>query len=460
VKRKKNWFKRVPNQPNNYQQMKQVYLFCVLAFWFSSSWGQSSLTLDQAIAAAIEQNASIKIQRLETVAARNDVFKANAGKLPTVNAVAGGRYNNSYADVKLRTFQADPEFITLDEFGVQTAEANVGVQADYLLYDGGRSNARFRLLEELSDLERAKQEVLINQTILEVANVYFEILKLQNQAAFLTENINTSQARIENMEDKKSFGKATSLDILQLQTALNEDESTRDRILLVKANLMKDLNFLMRTSLDQNYTLADVAEIVEVPSIEATYEAMMVHNPQLRLSQVGLAVANTELTLNEVNNRPLVSSFANVGYNYQSNDVQQLARLHSAGVTVGLNASFNLFDGGVQRNRVAHAAIGVEIASEQCQLLVERLYNQVLKTHSSILLLQAQLQRAEQNLTTFEEAYAKTQDLFSAGKTNNLALRDAQIARLNALLRIDDLKVELLKADLQLKQLTGKLVEN
>jgi len=440
--------------------MKRIPLFFIIPLALHWGWSQTTLTLNQVITDAVEQNPSIKIQRMETVMAQNNVFKANAGALPTVNAVASSSYLNNFADVKLRTFQPDPEFINVDEFGVETVNANIGVQADYVVYDGGRSNYRLSLLEGLSDLEQAKQEVVINETVLAVAELYLEMLKLQNQATFLEENISTSKARIVKMEDRKQFGKATSLDILQLQTALNQDEAVLDDVLLAKANLMKDLNFLMGADLENDFRVASVEESIGVPSMEDIYNEILANNPQLQLSKVGIALAGTELQLSELDSKPTVAAFANLGYNYQKNDVQQLAQIHTAGLTLGINARYNIFDGGVRKNRIANAKIGVEVAAADRQLLEEKLYNQALKERSSLLLLQSQLEREQQNLQTFEEAYTKTQEFFLVGKADNLALRDAQLARLNVLLRIDQLKVDIFKANLRLESLMGKLVEN
>lgn len=439
--------------------MKLIYISILAVFSLQCGWCQTTLTLDQAIKMAVAQNPSIKIQRMETTVVQNNVFKANVGQLPTVNAVASGSYLNNFADVKLRTFQPDPEFINVDEFGVETINANIGVQADYVVYDGGRSNIRLNLLQGLSDLERAKQEVLVNETVLTVSELYLEILKLQNQAAFLTENISNSKARITKMEDRKQFGKATRLDILRLQTALNQDESALDDVLLVKANLIKDLNFLIGSDLEETFEVTAVAETITVPTIESIQQEILANNPQLQLSKVGIAVAGAELQLSELDTKPTVAAFASVGYNYQRNDVQQLAEIQTAGLTIGFNASYNIFDGGIRKNRINNAKIGVEVENSRRALLEESLYNQALKARSSLLLLQSQLAREQQNLQTFEEAYTKTQDLFLAGKANNLALRDAQLARLNVLLRIDQLKVDIFKSNLRLEQLMGRLVK-
>ncbi|MEM9886576.1 MAG: TolC family protein [Bacteroidota bacterium] len=436
--------------------MKLIYTFFI-AFIALQGWCQNTLSLEEAINQAIEQNPSIKIQRMETQVAQNQVFKGNAGKLPSLDAIGNATYNNNYADVKLRTFQRDPEFINVDEFGVENWLATIGVQANYVIYDGGRSDYRLQLLQGLSDVEQAKQQVLISETTLAVTQLYLEILKLQNQAAFLAENIENSKLRIQKMEDRKQFGQANQLSILQLQTALNQDEAALDNVRLVRSNLVKDLNFLIGVSLEQDFEVQELRSEMNLSDIESIYAAISSNNPALKLSKLGIALAGTELQLNQLERQPSVAAFAGVGYNYQRNDVQQLAEIQTAGIMLGVNARYNLFDGGVRKNKIQSAQMGVEIANGKRQLLEEDLRKRALKEYNSIELLQAQLAREKQNLQTSEAAYQKTEDLFATGKTNNLALRDAQLARLNVLLRIEQLEVDTFMAFMQLQQLMGSL---
>lgn len=441
--------------------MKKASILLVLAFMIQVSWGQQELSLKMAIRKTIAQNPSIKIQSLQNELAANQVFKANAGLLPTVSAIGSASYLNSLADVRLRTFQPEPmpEFIDIQEAGVETANVNVGIQADYILYDRGQGNARLRLLEGLSDLEKAKQGVLINELVKTVSELYLEILKLQNQATFLRENIEISKIRIQKVEDRKLFGKANQLDILQLQNALNQDEAALEEVLLIQENLKQDLNFLMGESLNNTFDVNTVSITVALPASTEISNIIIENNPQLQLSRMGVKIADQELALQKLANKPVVASFGNIGYNFQSNDVQQLARIHTGGITLGINASYPIFDGGLRNKRVQNAEISRALANSEQNLLAEQLTNQAIKEQNSLTRLQSQLQREQRNLATFEATYEKVQELYLVGKANNLSLRDAELGRLNALLRIDQLQVDILKAQIRLNQLMGKVLD-
>ena len=121
-------------------------LILIGAILVAPGYGQSLLTLSDAINNTIVQNPSIQIQQLEVTRTANNVFKANVGGAPLIRAVAGGSYISNYADVRLRTFQAEPAFINISESGVETINTDLGIQAEYVLLDGGRRNSRLQVL--------------------------------------------------------------------------------------------------------------------------------------------------------------------------------------------------------------------------------------------------------------------------------------------------------------------------
>ena len=203
------------------------------------------LDLQAAINLALTNNHDLKIQHQSILLANNNITKANAGLLPIIDAVGMGSYTNNFSEVDLRTFQPEPPLLTINESGVETSTISLGVEANYVLWDGGQSKIRFQLLEGLSAVEQAKQAVLVNGVISGITELYFEIVKLQNQTNVLQESIALTRERIAKIEDRKTFGKANKLTLLQAETTLNQDLSVLDNIELIKSNLLMDLKNLM-----------------------------------------------------------------------------------------------------------------------------------------------------------------------------------------------------------------------
>lgn len=422
-------------------------------------YGQANvLTLEEAVARTIAQNEAINIKRSETNIASNKIIKANAGKVPVVNAIGATEYNNNFTGVKLRTFQPEPEFIEIDEAGVESLTINLGLRADYTLLDGGQSKVRLQLLQDGANLSLAQQEVLINQTVLAVSELYLELLKLQNQADFLNENIAISEARIAKTQDRKQFGQATNLDLLRLQTALNEDLSALDEILLAKNNFTRDLNYLMGVNLDNQFEAVSLVMENSNEDLGELLSAIELQNPEVLLGKKATALAKNELLLTQLERKPTVNTFANLGYFYQTNDVQQLARIQSAGLTVGVSLRYNIFDGGRIENQIQNANMNIDLNTKKEDQMLHQIKTQASKEWHTLQHLQDRLERERTNLETFEETYNKVQSLFSVGKANNLDLRDAELARLNVLLRINQIEIDMLKSKIKLKSLKGEIV--
>lgn len=416
------------------------------------------LTLTEAITLAVENNPQIKIQRQQTRLAQSDVFKANAGLLPTIDAITDATYSNNFSDVTLRTFQPEPPEINIEEAGVESLTINAGVQAEYVLYDGKRGSYRYELLAGQSALAQAQQHVLINEIALAVAEVYLAILKLQTRTEFLMENIAVTQTRLTKINDRAAFGKVSGLAVLQAKTEVNQDENKLDELQLAQNNLIKDLNFLMGVAPSTTYAVVNTEYVVNLPSVEDLQSEIRNNNPLLKLNQRGIDLSNTQIQLAEAEKKPLVASFANLGLFYQNNDVQQLKSIRNLGGTVGISASYNLYDGGVNNHRIQTARINRNIENMRQEQQAADLFNEALKSRSNIVLLQTQLRRATENLVTYEETFKRTQDRFFVGKASNLDVRSAQLAQLNGRTVIEEIKVDIRRNVLQLEQLAGRLV--
>ncbi|MEM6316423.1 MAG: TolC family protein [Bacteroidota bacterium] len=439
--------------------MKNIYLlltlFCVGVSSSVTAQSAKMLTLDQAIDIALANNFDVKIQDQSTILAEGNITKANAGYLPRVDAVAGGNYSNAFTEVDLRTFQPDPPMINLSEWGVETTNMNLGLEGQYTLWDGGRRRYRYQLLEGLSAIEKAKKQVVINGLIKGVSELYFEIVKLQNQVLILEENVAVQTEQIQKLEDRNSFGKVNKLAILQAEANRNTDLSSIDNIQLVRANLVADLKDLIGDVSDTEYTLIAADALAPMLSVEEVSTKLVANNPQLKLANAGIALAEIDQLLAKSALKPVLNSFANFGYLYQQNDVQQLAQLQNVGITVGLTARYNLFDGGINKRNIENAQIKKDIEVLKLNQLSDNLVHQAKKELATQRMIQAQLARETTNLGIFEANYDKVNERYKIGQLPEITLREAQLALTNAKITIANLKADYQQSQMRLKQLMG-----
>lgn len=440
-----------------------TYLLCLYGICLSSNlMGQETLmktlSLEQALTLALENNKSIRIERERVSIAEERESIGNAGLLPTINLIGEANYSNNETDITLRTFQQPPAPATVnfDESGVASTTISGLVQADYTVFAGFSGKYRYRLLKSQNNIAQFQQQAVINQTVQEVSNLFLEIAKLQRREELLLETIKIDTDRISRINDEKQFGQATGLDVLNAQSNLNRDRTQLDEVLLAKNNLKRNLNFFIGYEPERRYRVMVEYRINAITEVDGVKSDVLANNPSLLLVREVVSIAESEIKLARSQELPRLDVFANYGYFNQENDLQQLAEITNLGYAVGGRLTFTIFNGNQTRTAIRTAKLNKETSELQEEQLADRLITDAITELNRMEILKNQLERERLNLRTFEEAYARTEERFKNGQATNLDLRDAQTALLDAQIIISELQVDLMKADITLNTLRGK----
>ncbi len=440
--------------------MKKIIIVSLALITWMSAKAQidETLSLEQAIALALENNQALKIEQRRLDIATNNVFPGNAGLVPTISLIGNASYQNSDTEALIRTFQDNPSTVAINDNAAATTTYTAVLQADYVLLGGFSGRYQYRLLQDQKDLAYFQQQATINQTIVNVADLFLEIAKLQRQEELLTQNVEIGEDRLKKVEDQFSFGRVTGLAVLNAKTDLNQDQSLLDRVFVAKNNLKRDLNFLIGLPAEKRYRVTVSYKPPSAMSIDALKQEVKAGNPNIQLSNAGMILADNQLKLNTAQRLPVISAFANYGYFNQENDFQQLAELQTLGYTVGVGLRYNLFNGGKTNRGIQSAKLNREISQFEQQQTEDRVLADAIKEQNNLELLQSQLKRDEENISTFRESYSRTEERYYNGKATSLDLRDAQNALRNAEIIISNLQADIMKSSLRLEALKGALI--
>ncbi|MEZ4850959.1 MAG: TolC family protein, partial [Bacteroidia bacterium] len=165
---------------------RYITVAILMAGFFSTSFGQERLTLDDAISIALENNYGILVARNDAQISANNAHPGAAGLLPTVSGNAGANYNNNNVQVEFAT-AAIP---SVDESGVVSSSMNAGINLNYTVFDGLGNVNTFRVLKKSAQLSEAQVQAVIEATISQVGIAYYAIARL-------TENYQTLQESAE-----------------------------------------------------------------------------------------------------------------------------------------------------------------------------------------------------------------------------------------------------------------------
>lgn len=445
--------------------MKNSYIFLVLSVLVtvSTSAQEQLLSKEDAIAQALENNFGIKVARNQVEIAENNKSLLNSGYLPTLTADAGATYNRDDATIEFPgQFQenGDPR----PDIELNQAEAqryNSGLTLNYTLFDGLGRLYNYKSLKEQYQLSELQARETIENTMLQLFSIYFEVARLTENVNVFKKALEISNDRITRAEYAFEYGQNTKLDILNAQVDVTNDSINLLNAEQQLANTKRDLNVILNKNLNETYAVDTVVTFIPRLQLE-DYIGLAKEN------NVALLQTNRSLTINKYDIKVSKSGYLpNIGLTgaYGWNLNQSAASAFFPGTnnqTYNLNLAarltWNLFDGGGTTVRVKNARIAYknqELLKNQIEIEVDRDILNALNIYENRLNIYA---IQEQNVITNQNNFERSKEQFQLGRITSIEFRQAQINLLNAATNKNLAKYDAKLAELQLLQLTGQLL--
>ncbi|MES2765583.1 MAG: TolC family protein [Bacteroidota bacterium] len=426
--------------------------FLILLVLSFKSTAQEILTLEQAIAIALESNYSIRIARNTEKIAENNNTIGNAGMLPSVDADA--QYNASITDTRQESRTTGNRELS----GVKGSTFGGGVGVDWIVFDGFRMFVAKDRLEELQSIGQLNTLISVEQTIGNVSAAYYDVVRQKQVLKAQREAFKVSVERLRIASAKASVGAGSGLERLQSQVDFNADSSDvlRQKLMLQSA---KDL--LKQQMGRPDYADFDVVDSIPPPGIASESEIRTLAGQQnllLKLSEQSKRLS--ELSIKEANSLwwPQIALSGGYSFNESSNEASIFQFNRSSGWNYGVRASVNLFDGFNTQRQIENAK--VEAATRQLQ--IEEIQAQIT----------TQLNNAYRNFSTSRDILALEQanldiarrtanialERFKIGSSTPLELREAQNTFTQAQVRLLTAQYQIKIAELDLLRLSGQII--
>lgn len=428
--------------------LKYILIFCL---YVQQLPAQEVLFVQDAVRIALENNYDIKLSTNEVLIAKENVTYGNAGMLPTATL------NFSQTNSKQNTTQtqATGEVRSLDN--AKNNNMSYGVSLGWTIFDGLGMFARYETLKELEKQGNLQLKSTIVSRVSDVISTYYTIVEQQNLLNAIDSSILISKERLRTAENRFSIGKASRLEVLNVQVNLNTDESSRLRQLDVVRNLKISLNRLLARPLDIDFAVVSDVEIDEQLKFADLMDKAKLSNPDLLAIHVNKRLAELDLKNIKANRYPVVR--LNGGYNLSESESSLgfVAQSNSKGLNYGLTASMNIFDGFNQRRNERIAKIRINQADLQYEnqlLQLETALAQSFQTYQTNIAL-ARLE--EKNEQIARQNLNITLDKYRIGTLSAVEFRDAQENFINAVSRYNSAKLQAKLSEAQLKELVGQV---
>lgn len=445
--------------------MNRTSISCILFLLvFCTVSGQEKmLSKDAAVSLALENNYGIKVAKNRVEIAENNKSILNSGYLPTVTGSAGANYN----DLLKSTTEFPGQ--SLEDIEINDAESqsySAALAVNYTLFDGlGRWYDYKRLREQYALSELQARETIEN-TIIQLFSVYYEVARLTENKKIFQQALEISKQRLKRAEYAFEYGQSTKLGVLNAQVDITNDSINVMTAKQSLSNVKRDLNVILNQELKELYAVDTVIQFVPRLQLEDYLIQAKKNNVSLLIVDKGLKINEYDIKVNTSGYLPNIGLTGSYGWNLNQSapssfgNGQIFPGTNRTSNNIGLGASltWNLFDGGGTTTRVKNAKIAhlnQELLVKQVVLEVDRDIENALEIYENRLRI---FKIQEQNVLTNKNNFERSKEQFQLGRITSIEFRQAQINLLNAQTNKNLAKYDAKLSEMQLLQLTGQLL--
>jgi outer membrane protein TolC len=407
----------------------------------------------EAVDIALENNYDIRIAQGNVESAENSASIKNTGFLPTISANGGVNYN---VNDNIVEFQDGRE---QEVRGAQTYAFNGSVDINYTIFNGLGRKYNYARLKENYNLTELQARQVIENSIVNIFSIYYDVARLTQNVNSQIENIDISRRRLQRARFGYEYGQNTQLDVLNAEVDYNNDSITFLNLKLELQNMKRDLNVLLGREVSLDFEVDTTITYMTGLTLGDLMEQAMAGNVSVLQNEGLLRSTEYDIKVNRSDLIPQLGFRASYGYNDRFNDPTSFFR-HQTSMGPSLNASlsWNIFDGGATNVRVQNAIIAVEnqqIALKQNQQILQRNVNNAWAFYQNALFV---LEAERKNLQTNQRNFERTLEQQKLGQITSIEFRQAQVNLLNAQLNFNRAKYAAKTAELALLQISGDLM--
>jgi OMF family outer membrane factor len=437
----------------NINKLKLILLLFLTGVAVRPAQGQV-YSLQQCIDTAQVNNKSMQISRNSMEVGEQKHKEAQASLIPKVNVNADYRYyaNLPYQFMPLSAFGGvDGQFKEV-QFGVpHNINANFQLTMPLynpLVYGAIRST---KIGSEISGLQVQKTT---EQVFFEISNLYYNAQILNSQLAFIDSNLVNNKRLLKNLQLLKEQLLAKGTDVSRVQLQIEQLTNQHEIIANKYDQVINALKFTMGISAERSISI-ETLSLYHPENKE--YECTSTID--IRLSEVQSRLLVSELRSLKNTRLPSLSLYgtygtAGYGYDKQPNEFLKFYPIGYA----GLQLTYPLFNGTITQRKINQKKLEVRNSELQQSLITEQTNMQINNARKQRTVAQHSLETTLSQIVLGQSVYGQTilqQVQGTAGLPDVLladnALREAQQNYLTAV-------VEYLKADLELKKLTGNIL--
>lgn len=430
--------------------------------------GQSrSVSLEEAIQLAHQQNRTVYLAHLKVNEANAKLTQARADYFPRVTNETNAMHlsekeNLTIPKGALGNYANDGSIPGKDitiELGKQNLilSTTTAVQPLSQLFKihAGVSVARADSAIARADARRAEDDIAFN-----VRKLYYNLLAIEHRRHAAELRIRAGEEKIAEARNSVQAGTALEIEVQEGTAEIDEARHALGELEDTEADLRDDLNDLLGLPLDTKVVLSTPEEDIDPPSGVVDYSAdsqpedlvadALHHNPEVDLARSTLDKANAGLRAAHLEFVPDISAFAQ--HVYQSG----VPLLPANSATFGLRMDWTLSEFGKRTGQVRERKSQVAQAKENLQLTEDRIHIEVEKGLRKLRRCATSLQAAQARVTARTEMRRLVSDQVEAKAAKVSSLTEAEAKLTEAQAQLFEARMARATAKAELDKLLGE----
>ena len=382
--------------------------------------GSGTLSFEQAIQLAIENNLSTLLARERRNEARGEKQQSLSALLPQV---AGAAYQaNTTENLVALGFQPGlfPGLSTTLIGPFRNFDARVRLsQTVFDLsamqnYRAGRAGVRVAEL----------REALAREQVASAAGlIYIEALRAERSVAAAQANVELAQALLKLAQDQRNAGIATGVDVTRAQTRVAEQQLTLAQAQTASEQARLNLQRVVGLPLGSSLSLTDQLRFEEgpLPAAENAVAQAQQDRREIQVLQEQKKVSELELKALRAEYLPSIEIVGDYG---SSGITPSLVDIPTRSIAVQLNVP--IFNGGLTHGKVTAASSRVRQSELELSNIRNEVEEDVRVAMTTFNTAAAQVRAANESVRLAQRELEMARDRFGAGVGDNLEVVSAQ----------------------------------
>lgn len=414
---------------------KRMALLCVALLSFilpAAVHAQETLklTLHDAIRIAVEKNWDMKMAGQDVKKAEEQINEAYSNAYP--NLSFSGKYIRY---VKLPVMFIPPNSLINPTPETQTFELgsdnsyDASISLSQVLYSQ-KVNTAIKIADEYAQYSKTGLASTKLQTVLSVKKAFYNILLMKDLLRVAKKSFESADANFRNVEALYRQGVASEFDLLRsdvqkanMQPMLIQTENNHN----LAINYLKSLLSIgadTKVDVEGSFTLEEVA----AKEMEDGNTNAVRNNPIVQQLQINESLLEKNITIERSEYYPMLAAFGQYAWQTQDNSFKVSNYKWAESFFVGLQLSYNIFDGFKRGARIEQVKIDKDKVLYARKKLEEGLVIQFQQAQMKMEEAKKRIEAQSKSLSQADKAMAIAQTRYKNGIGTQLEIIDTQTA--------------------------------